>query len=242
MGGQFGNIIAVDRAYQKWVKQYKMLYVETQGMKKTLNSVGVNNVSVFPNCRVRPSADIAVRPRSKTLKCVCFSMIYPEKGIDIALEAATRLPKVSFDFWGPVREDYRNEFLSAVDRLSNCTYNGVFQVDGDNVYSVLNQYDLLLFPTRLTGEGVPGTLIEAKIAALPTVVSNVAYNAELVKDGVNGIVLKENNSVCLADVIESMDADDAALMRIKQGALDSGSAYYFDEYITNLLAELGVKS
>jgi hypothetical protein len=39
-----------------------------------------------------------------------------------------------------------------------------------------------------------------------------------------------------------MDADDAALMRIKQGALDSGSAYYFDEYITNLLAELGVKS
>lgn len=241
MGGQFGNIVVADPAYQRWVKQYKMLYVETQGMKDALHSVGVENVSIFPNCRVRPSSDINVHPRGETLKCVCFSMIYPEKGIDTALEVARQIPSVLFDFWGPVREDYRNEFMSTVNSMLNCNYCGVFQVDGDNVYTMLNQYDLLLFPTRMKGEGVPGTLIEAKIAALPAIVSDIAHNAELVEDGVSGIVMEENDAGHLISAINAMNSDDKKLTYLKHGAQESGKSYYFDEYIKDLLAEIGAR-
>lgn len=239
MGGQFGNIVAGDPAYQSWVKQYKRLYVETQGMKDALHAAGVDNVSIFPNCRVKPSVEIRIKPREKALKCVCFSMIYPEKGIDTALEAAKRLPDVQFDFWGPVRDGYKDEFLSAVASQANSTYKGVFQVDGDNVYSMLNQYDLLLFPTRMAGEGVPGTLIEAKIASLPAIVSDVAFNSELVKNGTDGVVLKENTVECLVEAIRMIDDNPTLLDKMKVAVQESGKSYYFDTYINGIISDLG---
>lgn len=239
MGGQFGKIVAADPAYQSWVKYYKRLYVETQAMKDVLHAAGVDNVAIFPNCRVKPSMDIKIRPREKALKCVCFSMIYPEKGIDTALEAAKKLTEVLFDFWGPIREDYKDEFLSAVATLANCTYKGVFQVDGDNVYSMLNHYDLLLFPTRMPGEGVPGTLIEAKIASLPAIVSDVAFNSELVKNGVDGVVLKENTVECLIEAIRMVDDNPTLLDKMKVAAQNSGESYYFDTYINGIVSDLG---
>jgi glycosyltransferase involved in cell wall biosynthesis len=234
MGGQFGNIVASDPRYQKWVKCYKMIYVETTGMMETLHSVGVNNVSIFPNCRKKPDIEILVRPRDGKLKCVCFSMIYPEKGIDTVLEAARQLPDVSFEFWGVIRDEYKSEFLAAVNAQSNCRYRGVYNVEGDNVYKMLNQYDLLLFPTRLSGEGVPGTLIEAKIAALPAIVSNVAYNAQLVENGESGLVMRENTVKCLVESIKLAE-DDELLTKLKHGAQESGKWYYFEEHLDNLI-------
>jgi glycosyltransferase involved in cell wall biosynthesis len=234
MGGQFGDIVATDQQYQKWVKCYKMIFVETVGMRDTLRSVGVNNVSVFPNCRKKPETDVLVRPRSGKLKCVCFSMIYPEKGIDTVLEAARQLPDVSFEFWGVIRDEYKSEFLAAVNAQSNCRYRGVYNVEGDNVYKMLNQYDLLLFPTRLSGEGVPGTLIEAKIAALPAIVSNVAYNAQLVENGVSGLVMQECTVKCLVEAIKIAENDEL-LTKLKCGAQESGKWYYFEEYLDDLI-------
>lgn len=238
MGGQFSNIVAADEKYQKWVKHYKMMYVETQSMADALINIGITNVTVFPNCRLKPTAEFVPHQREKQLKCVCFSMIYPEKGIDTALEAAEQLPDVSFEFWGPIRENYKAEFLSAIERFANCKYNGIFTVDGDNVYPMLNQYDLLLFPTRCVGEGVPGTLIEAKIADLPAIVSNVAYNAELVEDGVSGLVMRENTADCLAECIAHVRDDGALLEKLKLGAKASGEGYYLESYIDDFVLRL----
>ncbi|MDD4436546.1 MAG: glycosyltransferase [Tissierellia bacterium] len=237
MGGQFGDIVASDPLYQKWVRCYKMIYVETPGMMDTLHSVGVNNVSVFSNCRKKPETEILVRLREGKLKCVCFSMIYPEKGIDTALEAARQLPDVLFDFWGVVRDDYKSEFFTAINDLLNCQYRGVYSVKGDNVYTMLNQYDLLLFPTRLKGEGVPGSLIEAKIAALPAIVSNVAYNAQLVENGVSGLIMRGNTVKCLVESIKIAENNNELLERLKNGAKESGKQYYFEAHLKNLIEQ-----
>jgi glycosyltransferase involved in cell wall biosynthesis len=237
MGGQFGNIVASDAKYQRWVKGYKMIYVETIGMMEALHSVGVKNVSIFPNCRKKPEIEIRVKPRVGRLKCVCFSMIYPEKGIDIVLQAARHLPDVSFDFWGVIREDYRNDFLTAVRDLPNCNYRGVYRVEGDNVYALLNQYDLLLFPTRLMGEGVPGTLVEAKISGLPAVVSDVAHNALIVENGISGIVMRRNEAESLIEAIKAADDEDF-LIRLKCGAKESGERYFFEGYLRDLVFQI----
>lgn len=231
MGGQFSGIILKDKSYEKWVREYKTVLVETERMKRDLNSIGMTNVDIFPNCRKKPESEIAVRPRDGRLKCVCFSMIYPEKGIDTALEAAKALPGVDFDFWGDINPDYKDEFLNGVEALPNCRYNGIYKVDGENVYHMLNSYDLLLFPTRMAGEGVPGTLIEAKIAALPAAVTDIAHNAELVEDGVSGLVLKENSVGGLVEAIKAVDKDDALLAKLKNGAKKSGENFYFEAYI-----------
>lgn len=101
MGGNFAGTIAHDANYIEALKKYRVIYVETLGMMANLKTLGITNTAIFPNCRKRPEKALEVKPNmDKTLKCVFFSQISQEKGIDIVLEAAARLKNVHFDIWG----------------------------------------------------------------------------------------------------------------------------------------------
>lgn len=125
-----------------------------------------------------------------------------------------------------------------VSQLTNITYRGVYKVEGDNVYTLLNQYDLLLLPTRWKAEGVPGVLVEGKIAGLPAIVSDRFYNAEIVEHSVSGMVLEQLDVEALTQAIQSIDEDRDLLTRLKQGALQSAEAYMVDSYVDELLSQL----
>lgn len=127
----------------------------------------------------------------------------------------------------------------AASQLTNTTYNGVYQVEGDNVYTLLNQYDLLLLPTRWKAEGVPGVLVEGKIAGLPAIVSDINYNAEIVEHGVSGFVLDRLNADAMVKAIRIIDEDRSLLTQLKQGALQSAEAYMIDKYIDEILRQIG---
>lgn len=235
MGGAVAKDIAQDCEYQRYVKAYKQIYVETDGMKETLNHVGVNNVSVYPNGRARPIKKVQCHTNNGALRCVFFSLIQPEKGADIILAAAKELPMVQFDFYGNVSADYINSFDLCVAELSNVTYHGVFSGTSDAVYSELSGYDVLLFPTKWTIEGVPGILVESKIAGLVPIVSDESYNAEIVKDGTEGLVLRENNEENLIDAIRCLEADREMLFRLKENSSLSAEKYYIDNYVMDIV-------
>lgn len=55
-----GGKVPDSRAYMKRLGQYKRIYVETESMKRSFEDSGAKNVSVYPNCRVRPSAPCEV--------------------------------------------------------------------------------------------------------------------------------------------------------------------------------------
>ena len=44
-----------DAAYVKRMNEYRRVYVETEGMKQSLEQIGANNVAIYPNCRERPA-------------------------------------------------------------------------------------------------------------------------------------------------------------------------------------------
>lgn len=240
MGGKFSNDVARNLRYKAIVSEYKKIFVETAAMKNALNDSGINNVCIYPNCREKPIQKINIKPRDGKLKCIFFSMIYPEKGVDTILEAACRLSDIEFDFWGNIDKNYCSIFLNKIRSLENCEYRGVFKSDVDNVYELLNTYDIMLFPTRLTSEGVPGTLIEAKIAALPAIVSDVAFNSSIVKHMNDGIVLNHNNCENLMAAIRLLDHDDALLSSLKKGALKSADDYYIEKYIDEITCEINL--
>ncbi len=241
MGGSVSKEIAADVKYQKYVREYKQIYVETHGMMRELEAAGLTNVGYYPNCRFRPTKGPDVSPTSSSgpLKCVFFSLIQPQKGADLVMEAAKQTPEISYAFYGPVDEAYKDEFLHALDQVNNAQYYGAFSGTPDEVYNELSKYDVLLFPTRWPAEGVPGTLVESKIAGVPAIVSDICYNAEVVEDGVSGVVLKENTAEELAKAIEGLDADRDALYRLKRGAKQSAEKYYIENYMEELLKKLG---
>lgn len=172
------------------------------------------------------------------LDCVFFSRISPEKGADIVIEAARRLPGSRFFFYGQIDDSYSRAFLESVDSLENVEYLGVFDSVTNGPIRELNKYDLHTFPTRWPNEGVPGVLVETKMAAVPSVVSNVCYNAELVRDGIEGVVLAKNNADCLVKVIKGLSANPVELDALKKGALASSERFYIERYIDLLVADL----
>lgn len=238
MGGLFADFIRENRGYQKHVKRYKRVYVETQAMLRQCREMGLKNAGYFPNCRIKPDFDIQIRKKGERLQCVFFSMIYPEKGTDLILETAKLLPEVDFSFWGAINEDYEDVFLKEIHTLENCCYCGIFDKNEKDVYRLLNRYDILLFLTRCKSEGVPGALIEAKMAGLPAIVSDIAHNREIVEDGVDGIILTDYAKESLAAVLRALDEDDLYLTGLKNGAQKSGAGYSFENYMDELFAIL----
>jgi glycosyltransferase involved in cell wall biosynthesis len=58
-----------------------------------------------------------------------------------------------------------------------------------DVGGVLQQADLLVFPSAPEGEGMPGVLIEAGLSGLPVVATGVAGVASVVANGETGLVV-----------------------------------------------------
>lgn len=240
MGGTESNRIAGNPKEIRLYSEYKRLYVETKSMAGSLKQVGMNNVSIYPNCRKRTDKIIPAfqMERRGRLKCLFFSIIMPEKGADVILDVAERLPYVDFQFYGEINAEYEDTFLYKVSELTNVKYGGVFKGTSEQVYEELALYDILLLPTRCPTEGIPGILVEAKISGLPCVVSDNCYNKELVEDGVEGLVLERCTMDCLRTTIDKLDRDRNLLRSLGIGSYHSAERYYIDNYIDRIVSEL----
>ncbi|MEA4973593.1 Glycosyltransferase Gtf1 [bioreactor metagenome] len=243
MGGKSAGIIAKDKQYLKYVSIYKKIYVETYGMKKDLEVKGLNNVDIFPNCRNMPNNDLKLKDTySVKFKLVYFSQISEEKGADIVCEAAKllNLKKIEYniDFYGNVNKKFKETFFTYIDMLPNVNYCGVFKPDKDDVYVKLAQYDVLLFPSRWKYEGVPGILVESKIAGITAIVSDINYNSEIISNNINGIVLKRNTASELASIIEYLCRNRDKLNVLKTNAKLSSEYYLIENYINNIINEI----
>ena len=96
---------------------------------------------------------------------------------------------IHIDIYGHIVDDFKEKFEKFIDENNNVTYQGVFDATKNNVYEKLHEYDILLFPSRWKGEGVPGILIESKMAGIVPIVSDHLYNSEIVLNNIEGIVL-----------------------------------------------------
>ena len=238
MGGAAAKEIAGDRDDRKRMSEFKRIYVETQGMRHLLTESGMKNVSIYPNCRKRRMQCPGTKKECEKLQCVFFSLIQKEKGVDEILETAGKMTNVDLTFYGHIDNEYLDEFKSGVERLSNCTYKGVFRGTDELKYRELSKYDVMLLPTKWDREGIPGILVEAKIAGLSCIVSNVSYNAEIVQNNVNGIVLTRNDSSCLTEAIRSLNEDRGKLEKQKEESFKSAENYYIENYIDSIIHDI----
>lgn len=247
MGGQESGRIVSDNRQIEMYSVYKKIYVEMPSMRVQLQEAGMTNVELFPNCRKRVSDTLKRELLTsmgkcincdETLKVVFFSQISINKGIDIVVAAAEKLRNIHFHIYGEIVKGFEEEFFNSISHLENVDYHGVFRGKEEEVYLELMKYDVLVLPTRWKSEGVPGVLVEGKIAGLPAIVSDVAYNAEIVSDGISGVLLKENTAEELVSVILNLNEDRKTLMKLKEGALMSSEMYIIDQYTNRIIENL----
>ena len=235
MGGNLADLVEGKPETIKRLQRYRQIYVEPTGMMARLQKMGLKNLSLLPNCRVRPAMELKARfNKDGIIKCVFFSRVSRDKGTDTVLDVAKRLPNVEFHLYGGIDSDYHEVFMKDLGGLPNATYHGVFMGRDEEVYREMSKYDVMLLPTRWKFEGVPGVLVESKIAGIPAIVSDILYNSEIVEDGVSGIVLKENTAEYLTEAIERLEKNREELYGLKNGAKLSAERYYIDNYIENI--------
>ena len=165
-----------------------------------------------------------------------FSQISKEKGVKDIIKLVHVLDsskdiKYSLDFYGQIVEEFKKEFEEFVSKSPNVRYCGVFDSTKSSVYKKLNEYDILLFPTHWKGEGVPGILVEAKMAGLAVIASPMNFNAEIIReDKDEGFLLKKDYPNEMLEIIQKCMRDKKLLEHIKLESYRSRKRYAISEY------------
>ena len=236
IGGVFHKTVAEDKAFEKAVKQVKGIWVETKGMKEELRQRGFENIEIFPNPKSEEgSCKPVIVEEEKELRLLFFSQISKEKGVESIIKLVELLDKekVSYelDFYGHIIPQFKDEFEKFIARSRKVRYCGVFDSTKSNVYKKLNEYDILLFPTQWKGEGIPGILVEAKMAGLAVIASPMNFNREVIREeNREGFLLDKKYPEEMRDIIKSCSEDKALLNRIKEGSYQSRKRYALEEY------------
>jgi glycosyltransferase involved in cell wall biosynthesis len=88
--------------------------------------------------------------------------------------------------------------------------------DRSDVTALLPAFDV--FALTSDTEGYSVALLEAGAAALPCVVSDVGGNAEIIQDGITGVVVRTPDSGAFAAAFETLAADSVLRRRLGQAA------------------------
>ncbi len=193
------------------LRRSDLISVETKMLKnKVEDQLALRNVYYMPNYKEINNEDLRMtRKKSQrydsNLRFVFLSSIRNVKGVATMINAFNEIvneyPKATLDLYGPIRDDFDNKILEDIKESININYKGV--VNNNEVVEKLSGYDVFIFPTEYTGEGFPAVLIEAYLAGLVVVASDMNYNTEIVKDGINGWVFPSGDEKKLVQALNN---------------------------------------
>jgi glycosyltransferase involved in cell wall biosynthesis len=166
----------------------------------------------------------------------CFvGKVWKEKGIDVIVSAAKKLPKeISIDVFGPVTEDVLDEFFrnaNMENHHAKVTYKG--EISRSQILETLASYHALLFPTRWVTEGHPGVILEAFSVGLPVIASNWNGIPELLDES-SGILIDNKSDDELVKAILRIREDIKFYQKLRIGARARGNFFKPESWASNL--------
>lgn len=156
-------------------------------------------------------------------KCAFFGQIKREKGVFDILDALGGAVGTNCDFYGPILDRDREEFLGAISKYSNLSYRGVIEPGG--VSRAAAAYDAVLLPTYHQGEGYPAVVLEAYAAGVPVVATNWLSLPEIVEDGVRGFLVPVRSPGKIRDAVGRFAADEALYESMRGKALEYAKSF-----------------
>lgn len=156
------------------------------------------------------------------------SSLNPMKGVEHFLEAAALVaaarPETRFVVVGGAPEShraYREELQRRADELA-LPNPIVFAGERDDVERWYPAFDVHVICSRPRSEGTTTTAMEAQACGAPVVATRVAAVAEVVEDGVTGLLVEPERPGAIADAVLRLLGDDA--LRARMGSAGRGAA------------------
>ena len=158
-----------------------------------------------------------------------------EKGVFVLLEAARQCPDVRFVFAG-------NWFLAAdeaaASQLAGPNVRFIGPVTGDAKWQALTDADILAFPTFYYYETMGLVLLEAMQVGLPVITTRRASIPEIIQDGVNGLLVNEQDAADLAEKIRRLVGDAGLRERLGRAGRERYRSYYTHEQYGRRMIEV----
>ena len=196
--------------------------------------MGVDTARFKPKDEKQPNADFTM---------LSVARLNPTKGHRFFLNAMAQLkeqggPKIRYRIvgQGPAERDIRDvvETLSLDDQVEF-----VGSLSETEVLSELQSADGLVLPSIGQGEAAPVAVMEAMACGLPVVSSIIGGTADMIKDGVDGLLVAQQDVAGLADATKKLAEDPgyAAAMGAKARATALG-IFDYKENAAKLLTEI----
>ncbi len=199
---------------------------ESHAVKDAMVQGGIreNRCQVIYNC-VEGEIDSLTREElrakfdipSKSFVLGTVATIRPVKGIDVLLRALIECCDI--ENWvaiiaGPVLDPRVKELASDPRLLGRLRMPGYIEPAS----ALMKGMDLFIMPSRK--EGLCRALLEAMGQGVCPVVSNAGGMKEIVRDGVDGVVIPSEDVTALASAIRQLHSDPARISRFGASALE----------------------
>lgn len=238
IGGFLPDLLKRKPQYLKMLKKYEALFVQTPNLKKDLEELGLERVYILSNLKrlntLKPEQVHLCQ--QEQVKVCTLSRITESKGIAYAVEAvklaneALGGKKIHLDIYGICPPDYQPDFDALLAENGDfIRYGGV--VDFDKTTETLKNYFAMLFPTYYYGEGFPGNVVDAYNAALPMIATKWNYNADVIKDGYNGILVPIKDAQAMCDALLGLYNDRQRAYELALNNLKTAEEYKPDKVL-----------
>lgn len=144
--------------------------------------------------------EVSEYPEKETIDFVFVGRMMKEKGIENYMEMAEAIrekyPETRFHICGPYEQDYR-ERLEELQQKGVLVYHGVVK----DMLAIYKEMSCTVHPSYYP-EGLSNVLLESSACARPIITTDRAGCREVIDDGVNGYICKQNDT---ADLIKQVE-------------------------------------
>ena len=221
----------------RWVFGQELPFIVLSDMERDIlmERFGAKEVCSLPNCvdlkdaeayakeneeaslsesQLRDSAMASShhQARIQPLRIGYLGRIEPNKGMAELLIACQRLKKEGFPFHLVIagKEQTEGEYLPQFDQWLGDSFEYEGLVSGQTKCDFLRSLDAFVLPTYF--EGLPMSLLESMSYGKAPIVTPVGSIPQVVRDGENGIFVKDHDVDSIVDAIKRL-SDDRILLR-----------------------------
>ena len=212
-----------------WPRFRRLLYRRADVL--TANTAGVmdslvplfqaRQLALLPNPLPMPVVPAAVGSAGERQGFVTVARLVPQKGIDVLIGALAQTAGPACGWMQTlVGDGPEREALELQVRQADLQKRGRFLGFRPDPQTFLLQASVFVLPSRF--EGMPNALLEAMAAGLAVVVTDASPGPlEVVKHGVNGLVVPSDDPSALAAALDQLAADPGLRERLGVAARDT---------------------
>lgn len=203
--------------------------------------IAADKVTVIPNGVPRRTT-LAARsqPRGRWVLGT-VALFRPRKGLEVLLHAfatlkAARLPVTLRVIGSFETAQYQTDVRALAARLrisDDIDWRGF----SANVNEELDQLDLFVLPS-LFGEGMPMVVLEAMAAGVPIIGTNVEGVPEVVRDGLEGLIVPPGDAYALAAAVERFIGGEVDWAALRESAHRRQAERFSDEAMASGVGEV----